>query len=188
MFSKNVDDGLSLVVGHLKTGKKFQWGNLILADKEKMLVIEIAGNEHSIEMSDRKVLRTGHHIMLDTDEVLLERISNSDDLYDDSVKRVERGYDLLRQVDSLNGVFAMLKNHGTAPGQTSICRHTTADEILSTKMSYVVEVDFSAESGKLKILFHFANGNPCTSEFRAIPLLFPADEEMMKRAQLMYFK
>lgn len=188
MFAKDAKDGLSLVVDHLKSGKKYQWGNLILADKAGTIVIEIAGNEHSIEMSDRKVLRTGHHIILDTEEALMERISKSDDLYEDSVKRVERGYDLLRQVKNINSVFAMLKDHGEAPGQRSICRHATAGENLTTVMSYVVEVDYGPEARRPKVLFHFTRGKPCESSFTTIPLPFPADEEMMKRANLMYFK
>lgn len=188
MFAKNAEDGLSMVVEHLKTDRKYQWGNLVLADRDSTLVIEIAGSDHSIEWSERKVLRTGHHIMLDTEQSLQERISNSDDLYDDSVRRVEAGYDLLRNVSSVNSVFEMLKDHGDGPSQSSVCRHQVGDKKLATVTSHVVEVDFSAKSGRPKILFHVAQGAPCTTNYTSVPLLFPADEEIIKRAHKMYFK
>ena len=151
-----------------------------------MLVIEIAGSEHSMEWSQRKVLRTGHHIMLDTEDTL-RADRGVDELYEASVKRVERGYDLLRQSTKMGDTFALLKDHGNSKGQDSICRHAWSEGDLATAMSYVVEVEHHTESGKPRVLFHVANGNPCTSEYRSIPLIFPADEDIMLRATQMYF-
>ncbi len=188
MFAKNAEDGLNMVVEHLRAGRKYQWGNLILADNSRTLAIEIAGDDHSIEWSDRKVLRTGHHIMLDTEQVLLERASKNDDCYEDSVRRVERGYDLIRQVKSVNDVFNLLKDHGEGPSQSSICRHPVGDETLSTVMSYLIEIEHQPEAIRPMIKFHFCRGNPCQNSYDTIPLLFPADEEIIKRAHTMFFK
>ena len=186
MFAKDAEDGLKLVVDHLQKGRKYQWGNLILADSDSMLVIEIAGGEHSMEWSQRKVLRTGHHIMLDTEDTLRAERADSD-IFEASVKRVERGYDLLRQSTKIGDAFALLKDHGNSQGQDSICRHAWSEGDRTTTMSYVIEVEHHTESGKPRVVFHVANGNPCTNDYRAIPLVFPADEDIMQRATQIYF-
>ena len=182
MFAKDAEDGLSMTVDHLKTGRNYQWGNLILADKNSMLGLEIAGNDHSIEWSERRVLRTSHHIMLDTDEVL----RSDGNAYEQSVKRVERGYDLIREVKTVSDVFAMLKDHGDAQGPCSLCRHEGEGSQAVTTMSYVIEVDYNTETGKPKIVFHVTKGVPCESDYSAIPLIFPADDEIMSRASQLY--
>lgn len=182
MFSKDAEDGLSMTVDHLQSGRNYQWGNLILADSDSMLGLELAGNEHSIEWSERRVLRTSHHIMLDTEEVL----RSEGYAYDKSVKKVERGYDLIRQVKTVNDVFAMLKDHGETKGSTSLCCHPDSTSEARTTMSYVIEVDYNAESGRPKIIFHVANGNPCESEYTSLPIIFPADDEIMNRARHLY--
>ena len=182
MFAKDAEDGLSMTVETLQRGRRYQWGNLVLADHDSMLAIELAGNEHSIEWSERRVLRTSHHFMLDTEEALRSE-GNS---YNLSVKRVERGYDLIRQVSTVSDVFAMLKDHGDSPGPSSLCRHTGEGSQAVTVMSYCIEIDNSPESGKPKILFHVSSGNPCQSEYTTIPIIFPADDEIMNRATQLY--
>lgn len=184
LFAKDAEDGLSLTVDQLKRGRSYQWGNLVLADEDSMLVIEIAGNDHSIEWSERRALRTGHHIMLDTEPTLRAEESG----YDSSVKRVERGYDLIRQASSLKDVFALLRDHNETAGQESLCCHAVKEGGYATFMSYLIEIDHSTDSGKPRIVFHVAKGNPCQSEFTAIPILFPADEDIMNRAIQLYPK
>jgi hypothetical protein len=182
MFAKDAEDSLGMTVDQLKMGKRYQWGNMILADNDSMLVIELAGSDHSIEWSERRVLRTGHHIMLDTETVLREEGLD----YDNSVKRVERGYDLIRQVKRMQDVFSLLKDHGDGEGISSLCRHPEGDNQVSTVMSYVIEVDHSQEASRPKSIFHFARGNPCRATYTAIPIVFPADEETVKRAAQIY--
>jgi len=189
MFAEDAEDGLRMTVDQLKSGRKFQWGNLILADLDSMLVIEIAGNEHSIEWSERKVLRTGHHIMLDTEEFLSQHSSSKGvDSFVNSTIRVDRGYELFRNVTSVQDVFSALKDHGEGPSQSSICKHSSGEGQMSTVTSYVVEIDHPGENGRPKVVFHVAKGNPCTSTYAAIPLVFPADEDVMSRALEMYFR
>ena len=182
MFAKDAEDGLSMTVDHLNSGRTYQWGNLILADKDSMLGLELAGKDHSIEWSERRVLRTSHHIMLDTEEILRTEGNG----YDQSVKRVERGYDLIREVKTVSDVFAMLKDHGNGPGPSSLCRHAGEGSQAVTTMSYAIEIDYDTETGKPKIVFHVARGNPCQSEFNAIPIIFPADDEIVNRATQLY--
>lgn len=182
MFSKDAEDGLSMTVDHLQSGRKYQWGNLILADTDSMLGLELAGNDHSIEWSERRVLRTSHHIMLDTEETL----RSEGYAYDQSVERMERGYNLIRQVKTVDDVFAMLKDHGGTKGPASLCCHPDGTSEARTTMSYVIEVDNSTESGRPKIIFHVAKGNPCESEYTSIPIIFPADDEIMNRAKQLY--
>ncbi len=189
MFAKDAEDGLRMTVNQLKSGKKFQWGNLILSDLDSMLAIEIAGNDHSIEWSERKVLRTGHHIMLDTEEIVKQQLgSKGIDSYVNSTIRVDRGYELFRNVTDVQGVFSALKDHGEGPSQSSICKHSSGEGQMSTVTSYVVEIDHPGENGRPKVVFHVAKGNPCTSTYAAIPLVFPADEDVMSRALEMYFR
>jgi hypothetical protein len=182
MFAKDAEDSLGMTVDQLKIGRSYQWGNIILADNDSMLVIELAGSEHSIEWSERRVLRTSHHIMLDTESVL--RKEGID--YDSSVKRVERGYDLIRQISSVQDVFSLLKDHGDGEGKSSLCRHPDGDDQYSTVMSYVIEIDHNQDLGRPKIIFHFAKGRPCEAIYHTIPIVFPADEEMVKRATQIY--
>ncbi len=187
MFSKDAADGLALVVDTLKKGRTYQWGTLILADNDSMVVIELEGSEHSIEWSERKVLRTSHHIILDTED-MVRADRETGTMYESSVARVERGYDLLRQAKSVNDVFALLKDHGGHQGQSSLCRHANSTGGFETVMSYVVEVDHPTETTRPKVVFHVATGNPCSSEYKSIPLVFPADEDIMRKATEMYFK
>ena len=174
-----------MVRDHLRSGSRYQWGNLVLADHDSMLVIELAGDEHSIEWSERKVLRTAHHIMLDTEDALRSNQEQPDE-YLNSVKRVERGYDLIRQVSNVSDVFNILKDHGGEPGQSSLCKHSGFEGEHETTMSYVVEVDYSIDPTRPRIVFHVAKGNPCQSAFASIPIVFPADDEIMKRAVQFY--
>ncbi len=182
MFSKDAEDGLTMTVDQLKKGRNYQWGNLILADNDSMLAIELAGNDHSIEWSERRVLRTGHHIMLDTERSLIEENTG----YDNSVRRVERGYQLIREIKTMDQIFSLLKDHNGNPGQASLCRHPEGSNECKTIMSYVIEVDYSQDSGRPKIVFHYAKGTPCQSVYNAIPIVFPADEETIKRANQIY--
>ncbi|NHI82714.1 MAG: hypothetical protein EAX81_00230 [Candidatus Thorarchaeota archaeon] len=185
MFAKDAENGLGMVRDHLRSGRKYQWGNLVLADRDSILVIELAGDEHSVEWSERKALRTAHHIMLDTEGVLRSSHTRADE-YSNSVKRVERGYDLIRKVSSVSDVFNILKDHGDNLGQSSLCKHAEAYGDHATTMSYVVEVDYSVDTARPRIVFHVAKGNPCQSAFASIPIVFPADEEIMKRAAQFY--
>lgn len=184
LFSKDAEDALSMTVDHLRTGRVYQWSNLIVADNDSMLAIELAGGEHNIEWSERKVLRTGHHIMLDSEEDLRQELGEG---YEHSVRRLDRGYELVKQVTTPEDVFTLLKDHGPTPGQSSLCRHGASGEY-STAMSYVIEVDFNTESGRPKNLLHVAKGNPCQTSYTSIPLIFPADEEIVNRAVSMYPK
>lgn len=183
MFAKDAEDGLSMVQDHLNSDRKYQYGNLVLADDDSMLVIELAGSEHSIEWSERKVLRTSHHIMLDTEEVLRR---DSTEAFNHSVQRVERGYELIRQVKSISGVFELLKDHGSAPGQNSLCKHSIGGGEPETVASYVVEVDRSGGSSKPRIQFHVAKGKPCETSYLSIPIVFPADDEVIEKAFQFY--
>jgi len=182
MFAKDAEDCVGMTVDQLKTAKGYQWGNLVLADLDSMLVIELAGSDHSLEWSERRVLRTSHHIMLDTEQTLREE--NID--YDSSVKRVERGYELIRHVSKVQDVFSLLKDHGDKEGKSSLCRHPEGDENVATVMSYVIEIDQNQGSGRPKIVFHFAKGNPCKANYATMPIVFPADEDTMKRATEIY--
>jgi hypothetical protein len=181
-FGKDAEDSLGITAEQLKTGNGYQWGNLILADNDSMLVIELAGTDHSIEWSERRVLRTSHHIMLDTESILREEGID----YDSSVKRVERGYDLVRKVSKVQDVFAMLKDHGDGPGKSSLCRHPEADDPSSTIMSYMIEIDNNTNTGHPKTVFHFTKGKPCETTYTSIPIVFPADDETVKRATQIY--
>ena len=190
MFAKSAEDGLAMTVDHLKGGREYQWGNLVLADDDSMLIIEIAGGEHSIEWSERKVLRTGHHIMLDTEEVLKRSSTEMgyDNYFQNSTVRLERGYELLRKVERINDVFSLLRDHGEQMGQHSICKHSESTTGVGTAASYVIEVDHENVTGKPKIILHFCRGHPCQSEYVSIPLVFPADEDIMKRAREIFFR
>ncbi len=188
MFAKNAEDGLALVVDALKKDRKYQWGNIVLADDDSMLVIELAGSEHSIEWSERKVIRSSHHIMLDTEHKLrAEETKTGFTTYQDSETRFYRGYDKIKDIKTISDVFGLLKDHGEVQGQGSICRHPSSLRQVSTIMSYVVEVDYSTDVTRPKVVFHVAHGNPCEAQYKAIPLIFPADEEIMKRANEIYF-
>lgn len=184
LFAKDAEDALSMTADHLKSGRVYQWSNLIVADQDSMLVIELAGGEHNIEWSERKVLRTSHHIMLDTEEDVRNTIGDG---YEHSVQRMERGYNLVRQAARPADVFSLLKDHGETPGQSSLCRHGTEGEY-STVMGYVIEVDFNTDTGRPKTVMHVAKGNPCHATFTAIPLIFPADDDIVKRAISIYPK
>jgi hypothetical protein len=187
MFARDAEDGLGMVVESQQKGRMYQWGNVILADKDSLLAIEIADGKHTLERSKRKVLRSSHHIMLDTKDDLGEDSKNDFSMsMEDSEARLNRGYELLRNISDVSDVFALLGDHGGEKGQSSICRHSVTDRDYSTGMSYLIEIEHGIESGRPKIVFHVAHGNPCEADYRAIPIVFPADEEIMKRANQIY--
>jgi hypothetical protein len=109
-------------------------------------------------------------------------------IYENSVRRVERGYELVRNATNVNAVFSMLQDHDGSPGQSSICLHGIREGQDNTEKSYVIEIDNSESNEQQEITFHVAIGNPCTSTFTAIPIIFPVTEENLKRAEEMYFK
>ncbi len=162
MFAKDAEDGLSMTMDHLKTGRRYQWGNVILADHDSMVAIEIAGDQYSVEWSERRVLRTSHHFMLDTEDVLKRHYESQDiDELAYSKQRVERGYTLLRQANTLQDVFALLKDHGDQMGQMSICRHGSSPQQVQSIRSYVIEVEHREDTGRPNAIFHVARGMPC---------------------------
>ncbi|MGQ4912288.1 MAG: carcinine hydrolase/isopenicillin-N N-acyltransferase family protein [Candidatus Thorarchaeota archaeon] len=183
MFSKSAEDAMTMTVNQLRKGSRYQWSNLILADNDSLMVIELAGDDHSIERSTRGVIRTGHHIMLDTEQTV--RPENEAG-YDSSVRRVERGYELVRRVSQVKDVFDLLKDHGERSGSASICRHGEEGEE-ATEVSYVIEVDHESDTGRPRMMIHVARGYPCQATYTSIPLIFPADEEIIKRANQLYF-
>ncbi len=189
MFAKDAEDGLKMTRNHLNGGRKYQWGNLILADHNSILVIEIAGGDHSLERSERKALRTGHHVMLDTEDTLKQALSKSEVYtHESSVQRLYRGYELVKDVADVNDVFYMLKDHGAAPREGGICAHSPNGKSPETRRSYVIEVDHTKDVKRPRVVFHVAKNRPCETEFTSIPLVFPADEQIMERARTMYFK
>lgn len=181
---KDAEDGLGITVDQLKSGSSYQWGNLILADLDSMLVIELAGTDHSMEWSERRALRTSHHIMLDTESTLREEGAD----YDSSVKRVERGYDLVRNASTIQDVFSLLKDHGEGKGRSSLCRHPEMSDGISTVMSYMIEIDYHSNTERPAIMFHVAKGNPCEASFATIPIAFPANEYAVNNARQMFQK
>lgn len=189
MFAKDAEDGLRMTVEQLKSSRRFQWGNLILADLDSILANEIAGGDHSIEWSARKALHTGHHIMLETEDELRQHANSKGiDSYVNLTKRVDRDYELFREISDVQGVFLALKDHGESPSQSSICMHGSGEEQMSGMASYAVEIDHPSENGRPEVVFHVAKGNPCISIYTAIPLVFPVDEDVMSQALGMYFR
>jgi hypothetical protein len=177
MSGKDAEDCLGITVEKIKSGKSYQWSNLILADNDSMLVIELAGGDHSIEWSERRALRTSHHIMLDTEPILRDEGID----YDSAVQRVERGYDLVRKVSEVQDVFELLKDHGEGVGNSSICRHPVQTDQSSTIMSYLIEINNDAGTERPEIIFHFAKGNPCKTTYSTLPIVFPADNDVVKK-------
>ena len=188
-FAKDAEEGLQVIMDERKNGKKWQWGNLILADHDSVLVVELAGDDHSVEWSERKVIRSGHHIMLDTENEVRKYLKDSGmTIYENSVRRVERGYELVRDATNVNAIFAMLQDHDGSPGQSSICLHGMREGQDNTEKSYVIEIDYSAGPNQPKITVHVAGGNPCTSQYNAVPIVFPTNDEAIKQAHELYFK
>ncbi len=187
MFAKDAEDGLGMTMDHLKSGRRYQWGNIVLADHDSIVAIEIAGDQHSVEWSERRVLRASHHFMLDTEGVLRRYYETQGiDELEYSNRRTERGYELLRHASDIKDIFNLLKDHGDQPGPMSLCRHSSSPQQPQTVMSYVIEVDHRQETTRPRMLFHVAKGRPCQTEYTTIPLLFPADEEVIKRAIEVY--
>jgi hypothetical protein len=188
-FAKDAEDGLQVIMDEHKSGKRWQWGNLILADHNSVLVVELAGDDHSVEWSERKVIRAGHHIMLDTENEVRQHLKDAGmTIYENSIRRVERGYELVRDATNVNAIFSMLKDHDGSPGQSSICLHGIREGQSNTEKSYVVEIDNSAGPDQPAITFHVAGGNPCTTPYNAVPVVFPVNDEAVKRAHEIYFK
>jgi hypothetical protein len=126
--------------------------------------------------------------MLDTGEELQTYYSGlgTGDEYDNSVNRVDRGYQLLKQTYTPEDVFALLRDHNPEPGQASLCKHAIQAGDFSTVMGYVIEIDNQPDTSKRRIIFHMAQSCPCKSQFKSIPLIFPADEDIMRRAISIY--
>ena len=188
-FAKDAEEGLQVIMDERKKGKCWQWGNLILADHDSVLVVELAGDDHSVEWSERKVIRAGHHIMLSTEKEVRKHLTEAGlTIYENSMRRVERGYELVRDATNVTAIFSMLKDHDGSPGQSSICLHGLREGQDNTEKSYVVEVDNSSGHDQPKITFHVAAGNPCSTPYNAVPIAFPASDEVIKRAFEIYFK
>ncbi|TFF92484.1 hypothetical protein EU546_07505, partial [Candidatus Thorarchaeota archaeon] len=183
---RDIECAYELVSTEIEAGFRYQWANFVLADPSQVAAVEIGSETAEIEMSNTDMVRTNHHLVLPTADVLRKASPEAREAggpLHDSQKRRQEASRMLSSARSLMDVMELLSTHKDGRGFDSICRHYPPNPRENpfqgrTSYSYIIEVLWE-EDLELDIRLHVAEGNPCSSTFHEfrIDFSFPPDRK-----------
>lgn len=128
----------------------YEWGNLVLIDKDLAGAIEVRGDRIEVVVNDGATVRTNHHIALGATEGD-DNMATSRPRFDAARRRIE-------EVDSVGDLHDLLRSHDD--GVDGICAHGAHQ----TVYSYVLHHDRDGTA------LSVTQGSPCET---ASPLTMP---------------
>ena len=128
----------------------YQWGNLVLIDKDLAGAIEVRGDRIEVVVNDGPTVRTNHHMTLGATE--------GDDSTATSQPRFDAARRRIDEIDSAGDLHDLLRSHDH--GATGICAHGAHQ----TVYSYVLHHDRDGTA------LSVTQGSPCES---TSPLTMP---------------
>ena len=146
----DVDQAIE-AIGDEVSAHPYWWGNVILADEERLAALEVRGQELRVERAHDRIFRTNH-------QPLFGETASPEDL-PCSATRFASARSRLGDVDSVADLQAMLASHDD--GETGICNHGVP---LTTVYSYILQ----RKAGEMTL--HVADGLPCTTAWTELPL------------------
>ena len=187
---KTLEEACSLVSSDLERGSRYQWCNFILANPDELGVIEIGESTTECETDSSIMLRTNHHLILPTHDIMLKASLEEREAcgpLDTSQTRRRVGLEMLRTANTLTDMMALLSNHSSSRQFDSICRHRSQGSfelqyLGETSYSYILEVS-GLESRDFDIRIHVARGNPCSNSYREFIVDFEASLDSRQELQ-----
>ncbi|UCG03998.1 MAG: hypothetical protein JSW11_08420 [Candidatus Heimdallarchaeota archaeon] len=179
--AKAVEEAIDICKEEVHGRTDYQWCNMVIATPDQLIAIELTSSELASEQSDDYMVRTNHHLILETTEAIIKADPVKDRLnIDHSVYRFNESVKTLKDASNVEDIRFLLRSHNKA----AICRHGLSsfqDHSYTTVYSYFILINFGKNP---KIVFNVARGPPCQSSFIKFNLEFPLtsqNNEQVKR-------
>ena len=191
----DIDSAYQIVEDKISSGIAYQWCNLILGDSRSVAAIEISNNQCKLERADDYVVRTNHHVLLNTIDDLkaarAEKTGTGGPLWT-SRRRRQKAERQLAAARTIVDITEILSSHSEGKGFDSICRHSDGDDlgrgnVGQTVYSYVFDVLYVDDSVP-EITFHVAPGKPCITTYKRLDIDFSSSGEERKKLTQRYPK
>ncbi|MBS3795603.1 MAG: hypothetical protein KGY80_11935 [Candidatus Thorarchaeota archaeon] len=191
----DIDSAYQIVEDKISSGIAYQWCNLVLGDSRSVAAIEISNNQCKLERSDDYVVRTNHHVLLNTIDDLkaarAEKRGASGPVWK-SRRRRQKAERELAAARTVVDVTEILSSHSEGKGFDSICRHSDGGNLGrsflgQTAYSYVFDVLY-ADASVPGVTFHVAPGNPCVTTYKRLNIDFSSSKEERKKLTQKYPK
>lgn len=168
--AKTIDEAVEICEREIRS-TNYQWCNMVVATPEQLIALEITSSEIATVRSRDYLVRTNHHLILDTNEILInvdpekewQNIEHSKIRY----KNADR---YLKHASDIQAIYSMLASHQE---KGSICRHGTAyaqDLSYTSVYSYLIAINIEESP---KIIFNVSKGPPCQNTYVKFNLEFP---------------
>lgn len=173
---KTVTDAIEICENEFRSSTKYQWCNMVVASPEELVAIELTSSDLAIDRSKDHLVRTNHHVLLNTRGV----IGNSK--LNNSRIRYNHAKNLLESASDVNDVISLLKSHHpVAP----ICRHGQSALNLSFTTVYSYIMTIHVKNLPL-VFFDVIKGPPCKQNFKRLELSFPLSHDERQQLLLNY--
>lgn len=180
--AKNTDEAIAICEQEIHT-KDYQWCNMVVATPQQLVAIELTSSEMATEQSKDYLIRTNHHLILQTDEAIIEADPDKERKnIEHSEIRFRKTNKFLKVASDVEDIVSFLRSHHNV----GICRHGRSsfqDLSYTTVYSYLITIDFKKSP---KILFNVAKGPPCRSRFVKFNLEFPLTSAKKRQIKQYY--
>ncbi|MFX0122205.1 MAG: carcinine hydrolase/isopenicillin-N N-acyltransferase family protein [Candidatus Hodarchaeota archaeon] len=181
--AKTVDEAVNICKQEVQGRIRYQWCNMVVATPKQLVAIELTSSEFATSQSNDYLVRTNHHLILKTNEAIIEADPDKEkqNIINSKIrlKEVDR---VLKVASEVEDIFSLLKSHPEA----AICRHgrsSIQDLSYTTVYSYLIVINIEK---RLKIVFNVAKGPPCQHTFGRFNLNFPLTTEKEEQIKQYY--
>jgi hypothetical protein len=151
MAECNSVDGAIENIKNLVGKHAYWWGNVVLADNEKVAIAEVRDSACKFKVGDNVAFRTNHQPLFGENA--------SPDGIECSGLRYASAAERLAQAASVQDIISILSTHDSQCGSTGICNHSA---LLKTVYSYVLH----QKEGKVNL--YTCKGNPCSQAWEKL--------------------
>jgi hypothetical protein len=131
--------------------QSYCWANMIVATADEVAALEVRGGQVEAERSPVFAARANHHICLGA--------TPQDDDTVTTGFRFRTAFEGLREISSLEDVFAILRTHHPTDGY-GVCNHGA----METVYSYVIHWNEGETT------FYALQGHPCEGRYVRVPV------------------
>ena len=182
--TKTIEEAFTFIRADLKSGSRYQWSNFILATPSGVGVVEIGDGVAVLEQDYNMIVRTNHHLLLPTAEILRKASATERDAggpLNTSQSRRQQAAKLIHDATSKMDIAQIMSAHTDDRGFSSICRHPLDTPNIEpyrgqTVFSYLAEVS-SIGLDDFEFRISIAKGNPCSELYKEYQLDFDSPVE-----------
>ncbi|MFX0184767.1 MAG: carcinine hydrolase/isopenicillin-N N-acyltransferase family protein [Candidatus Hodarchaeota archaeon] len=176
--ARTINEAIRICENEIQGVRNYQWCNMVIASPKELAAIELKSSDFAIARSNDFLVRTNHHLILNTTEEVLNSDPNKGlREIKNSEFRYKNAKTMLRDVSGVNDILSLLKLHQE---EASICRHgqnTIQDLGFRTVYSYIVTIQMKKHP---QLYFDVVKGPPCMSSFTRFKLDFPLNDSVQK--------